>query len=275
MLLRPNNELMILVDRMSEAYARLTAITTENASYLWELEESRNEVHELQKGISSLKELVQSLSTNASTTPPRTHVSSPGRSWASIVSQSSLASSNTRAAHTETGLPAVILDLCSAREETKTLVDGPTQMREKIRTALQGETTTVSVDIVGVKPTSQTTVKIFVDSEESVANLRQATHWLNTLPGAKRLGEQWFPIKLNDVQKTIVFVASGAQREDFARTLQDENRVGEIKKIIWLSGKKTLRIYGNLPLPPSRRRSPAQPLYRPRAGESDFLGQVL
>jgi hypothetical protein len=132
----------------------------------------------------------------------------------------------------------VILDLRSAREETKTLVDDPTQAWEKIRAALQSETATANVDIMGVKPTSRTTIKVFVDSEESVVNLRRDTHWLNALPGAQLQGEQWFPIKLNDVKKESVFGESGMQREDFARNFQDENSVAEIKKIIWLSGKK-------------------------------------
>jgi GTPase len=66
----------------------------------------------------------------------------------------------------------VILDLRSAVEETRTLVEDPSQTREKIRIALQGDATTAIVDIVGVKPTSRTTVKVFVDLEESVANLR-------------------------------------------------------------------------------------------------------
>lgn len=132
----------------------------------------------------------------------------------------------------------MILDLRAAQEETKALVNDPTQTREKIRTALQCDTATASVDIRGVKPTSRTSIKIFVDSEESVEKLRQATHWLNALPGAKLQGEQWFPIKLNDVKKESVFGVSGMQREGFARNFQDENGVTEIKKLIWLSGKK-------------------------------------
>jgi hypothetical protein len=137
----------------------------------------------------------------------------------------------------------VILDLRAAEDETKALVDDPTRIREKIRTALQGETTTASIDVVGVKSTSRCTIKIFVDSEESVANLRQATQWLNALPGSKLQGEQWFPVKLNDVKKDSIFEASGMQREDFMNTFQDENKVAQVKKIIWLSGKKR---YGSM-----------------------------
>lgn len=131
----------------------------------------------------------------------------------------------------------MILDLRSTGEGTKTLVDDPAQAREKIRAALQGETTTASIDVVGVKPTSKTTIKVFFDSEESGANLRRVTHWLNAMPGAKLQGEQWFPIKVNDVKRESVFETSGTQREDFLGTLQEENEVAEIKKIIWLSGK--------------------------------------
>ena len=256
-ILRANTELRVTntelgkeCRRMSEAYKNVEAIAAEAALYRKELEESRKEVNELHKEVADLKELIQALSLRAPTTLASTQVSSPGRSWASVVSQSSLASSNTRAARTGLGLPAVVLDLRSAGEETKTLVDDPAQTRERIRTALQSETTTANVDIVRVKPTSRTTVKIFVDSEESVTSLRQATHWLNSIPGAKLQGEQWFPVKLNDVKKESVFEELGAQREDFASSFQDENGVAEIKKIIWLSGKKR---YGSMAIYLSRQ----------------------
>lgn len=115
---------------------------------------------------------------------------SPGRSWASIVSQSSVMSSNTRTVRSSLGLPAVILDLRSANDETKALVDDPAQTRDKVRAALREETATANVEVVGVKPTSRTTMKVFVDSEESVAHLRRATHWLSSLPVATLQGAQ-------------------------------------------------------------------------------------
>ncbi|KAJ9482144.1 hypothetical protein VN97_g11299 [Penicillium thymicola] len=63
------------------------------------------------------------------------------------------------------------------------------------------------------------------------------------MPGAKLQGEQWFPIKLNDVKRESVFETSGTQRKGFLSTLQEENEVAEIKKIIWLNGKKR---YGSM-----------------------------
>lgn len=175
-ILRAHTELMGGCKRMSEAYKNVEAIAADAALYRKELEESRKEVNELHKEVANLKELIQSLSVGAPTTSPSTQVGSLGRSWASIALQSSLASSNTWVARAGFGLPAVILDLRSAGEGTKTLVDNPAQAREKIRTALQDETITAKFDVMRVKPTSKTTIKVFVDSEESVANLRRATH---------------------------------------------------------------------------------------------------
>lgn len=63
-------------------------------------------------------------------------------------------------------------------------------------------------------------------------------HWLDVLPGAKLQGEQWLPVKLNGVKKESVYDVSGAPREDFAQTFQEENDVTQTKKIAWLSGKK-------------------------------------
>jgi len=174
---------------------------------------------------------------------PSTQVGSPGRSWALIASQSPFASSNTRVECAGLGLPTVKLDLHSTGEEAKTLVDDFALTGDKIRAALQEETTTASVDIVEVKPTSKTTTKVFVGSEENVANLRRATHWHTAMSGARLQGKQWFPIKMNDIKRESVFETSGSQREDFLSALQEEDEVAEIRKIIWLSGKKR---YGSM-----------------------------
>jgi hypothetical protein len=139
---------------------------------LKEAAEGRQMVQELQKEVTTLTELVKTLTLNVSTTTPSVPVSSLGRSWASIVSQSSLASSNTRAARAGLGLPAVVLDLRSATEETRVLMGDPTQTREKILTAFKEDAVTESVGIEGVQ---WNTVKVFVDSEDSAANLRQQT----------------------------------------------------------------------------------------------------
>jgi hypothetical protein len=232
-----------------ELQKSLETSIAETAAARKEAAESRQLIVELQKEVATLTALVTTLTLGGSSTAPSIPVSSPGRSWASIASPSSLASSNTRAARAGLGLPAVVLDLRSATDETKALVDDPTQTREKIRATLKDDAATANVEIEGVKPTSRTTVKIFVDSEESIENLRRATHWLDALPGARLQGEQWFPIKLNDVKKESVFDASGAEREDFAKTFKEENGGAQIKKIIWLSGTKR---YGSMAIYLSR-----------------------
>ena len=104
-ILRAHTELMVECKRMYEAYKNVEAIAADAALYRKELEESRKEVNELHKEVANLKELIQSLSVGAPTTSPSTQIGSPGRSWASIASQSSLASSNTRAARAGFGLP--------------------------------------------------------------------------------------------------------------------------------------------------------------------------
>jgi predicted RNase H-like nuclease (RuvC/YqgF family) len=105
-ILRANTELRVRntefakeCRRLSEAYKKVEAIAAKTALYRKELEESRKEVNELHKEVAN-KELIQALSLGVPTTLTSTQVSSPGRSWASVVSQSSFASSNTRAART-------------------------------------------------------------------------------------------------------------------------------------------------------------------------------
>lgn len=63
-----------------------------------------------------------------------------------------------------------------------------------------------------------------MDSEDSVSNLRQTMNWLSALPGVRLQGEQWFPIKLNNIKKESVFEISGAVKDDFIGTFREENR---------------------------------------------------
>jgi hypothetical protein len=170
--LQANAQLMGQFKSIAESYQKgLEICMGETAAARKEAAESQLLIVELQKEVATLTALVKTLTLGGSSTAPSMPVSRPGRSWASIVSQSFLASSNTRAARAGLGLPAVVLDLRSATEETKALVDDPTRTREKIRSILKDDTVTANVGIEGVKPTSCSTVKVFVDLEESVKNL--------------------------------------------------------------------------------------------------------
>lgn len=251
-------ELRNELSRRDERYKEETKSCKEEIKrYKEEIKSYKDALVDMQRKMEEFKQTVATTNRNACTCDGhheelraelqslRTAVTSPstGRSWASIVSQSSVMSSNTRTVRSSLGLPAVVLDVRSASDETKALVEDPAHTRDKVRAAFKEETATAKVEVVGVKPTSRTTIKVFVDSEESVAQLRRATHWLSSLPGATLQGEQWFPVKLNDVKKESVYEASGKQREDFTRTFQEENKVDQVKKIVWLSGTKR---YGSM-----------------------------
>ncbi|KAJ5819476.1 hypothetical protein N7474_005067 [Penicillium riverlandense] len=221
MVLRANTELSAQFNRMSEMYKKtLEAVTAEAALYRKELEQARKdikelhqqsqtEINQLQQEIVSLKELIKTLPSAVSTTPSDSQISSPGRSWASIVTGSSAISpgtKNTTSAHT---LPNFTLNLRNASEETKQkLADGATA-KSAIQKALRDQEDTKEINVEGVKSTPGSAVRIFLNSEEDMNTIREKPQWLETLPGAKLKGEPWYPIMVNNVRKADVFTEEG------------------------------------------------------------------
>ncbi|KAJ5556699.1 hypothetical protein N7494_000614 [Penicillium frequentans] len=160
----------------------------------------------------------------------RTAVTSPstGRSWASIVSQSSVMSPSTRTVRSSLGLPAVVLDLRSANEETKALIDDPAQLREKVRAALKEEATISRI------------------AGRLTGRIGAAIHHLVPVARPSRYGKRWWTRELTALRDTYTWTrnqCTQARRygsdcgalEDHALYLRRQNHraIRDAKRLHW------------------------------------------
>ncbi len=187
--------------------------------------------------VQSLREAMASPSSSPSTDP------STGRSWASLVTDTSVVSSTTRATRADLGLPAVVVEGRRASQEVKEIIKDPARVREVLSNYLKAQPEIGNVQVEGVKPLRGGAIKIFLDSEESAKTLRESKSWEKVLPGAVVQGEQWFPIKVDAVPRKAVFDDDNSERGDFANAFRTENEGAEVKMVRWLSGTKP---YGSM-----------------------------
>ncbi|KAF7589597.1 hypothetical protein BBP40_004057 [Aspergillus hancockii] len=140
-----------------------------------------------------------------------------------MITSTSAISSTTRATRTNLGLPTVTLDTRQADPQLKETLREPTELRGIIMASIKAHHQTENITIEGAKSAPRHTVKIFVDKEENTTRLREYREWLEALPGVRLRGEQWFPVKIDDVRKSDVFDDNGCLHDDFPSTFDQEN----------------------------------------------------
>jgi hypothetical protein len=75
-----------------------------------------------------------------------------------------------------------------------------------------------------------------MEQDQAVKLLRERSEWLEALPGVKLQGEQWHPVKLDEVRKNDVFDDLGKEKSDFRENFAARNGGSQIRMIRWLSG---------------------------------------
>jgi hypothetical protein len=216
---------------------------TNRASSELDKDTESQEIIKLRKEVSELTEMVRKLRDDTSTGRTSQTTVNTGNSWASITTPSSALSSATRAARVDLGLPMLRLETNLATPEAVALLHDPIQLQRTISAHLRPQNETENIRIEGVKTAPGNIVKIFVDREQGVQLLRERPEWLQALHGVKIQGEQWHPIKLDEVRKTDVYDESGQERNDFREKFSQHNGGAEIKMVRWLSGGKA---YGSM-----------------------------
>ncbi|KUL82055.1 hypothetical protein ZTR_10680 [Talaromyces verruculosus] len=201
------------------------------------------EINKLRKEVSELTELVRKQHEDTSISRTSQTTVSMGNTWASNTTPSSALSPATRTARVDMGLPMLRLETSQASAEAMALLQDPIQLQRTIAARLGLQNVSEAVRIEGVKTAPRNIVKVFVDREQGVKLLRERSEWLQALHGVKIQGEQWHPIKLDEVRKTDVYDASGQEKNDFREKFSQNNGGTEIRMIRWLSGGKA---YGSM-----------------------------
>ncbi|KAF9885850.1 hypothetical protein FE257_012322 [Aspergillus nanangensis] len=113
-----------------------------------------------------------------------------GRSWASVLTSISTASSSTGEVRSNPILAVIMLDTRQADHQLKGALREPTELRATINTSLRTYTQPENLVMEGIKSAPGHTIKAFVDKKESVEQLREDQGWLKPPPCVQLQGAQ-------------------------------------------------------------------------------------
>ena len=211
---------------------------------------SKDQQHKLEaqaQKIEALHQTLEKLAQGVSASP----------SWAEVASQPS------RRMTPSSGLPSqpsVSPDSSASRQRPKQLasvtldvsrvtgsMDNADEVKARISRALSQSETTKDIKCTGVLRTpGEHKIKILVKTDEEAARLRTDDSWVTIqLRGARMLGEQWYPIKVDRVNKLNIKLGPRLEIPDeIVKQIGQENNV-TITKMRWLS-KPSDKIFGSL-----------------------------
>jgi hypothetical protein len=262
------------IQRLQEQLDKKEQDHQEETSKLCQQIKELNETIESMQ-IQELKETVKAIYETTSALPPSipsSQTPSMGRSWASVVTSSSLLSPATKATRTQMRLPSISVNLQDATTETRDLLTDPIRAKEILSKELGQHELTKQVQIEGIKSSPGNIIKIFVKNEEDVRLMREHRAWLHTLNGAIVKGNPWYPIKVDNIRRTDTLQENGKIRPDFKDMFLEENNA-QVTKMYWLSGAKP---YGSMIVYLAKESDAARLLHRKIVqirGEAAFTSQ--
>lgn len=248
------DDIVDLLEAISDQNKRLTIQCTRNEDQIKSLteklqqsqearEQLTEQVSELKKEISELIEITRG-STASQPQSSTTYASVlRGDSPPNQVGRGALPNATAvptatpaKAAHIELDLTNVEFDITKAGD-----------IRARFHEALKSQETTKNSKCWGLtrSPSEPTKVRFLFCCERDEEEVRANTGWLdNAFRGARMRGPQWYPVKVDDINKTAVFNEERtALRTDAHWVVGEENRVG-VMQARWLS-RASGRLYGS------------------------------
>lgn len=205
------------------------------ASQTTEIRTLRSEMKPLQGEIKELKATTSALAASTLTTSPPIS----NTTYASIAAASqplSISSVNSRsifpnssASHSgQQNLPGISIDLSGIRNPQFDLEDNG-EVRKRVRQALEGYEETKGVKWIGItrNAADKSRSRICFRAEEDAMVVGRNEAWIRShFFGARIQGEQWYPIKIDRVNKASVFNQSFSKvRDDACAKISAENQV--------------------------------------------------
>jgi hypothetical protein len=132
--------------------------------------------------------------------------------------------------------PGVTVDTRRAKDQTKAALDNIPETEQRIKAAIQAIEALKEVEVTGIQVRGHN-VRVLTPTEREAALLRTNDKWVDQIfEGARTRGEDWHPIKIDDVAKTAVVGEDGHTiKDDFAQLFSAENGVSGVMKSFWLS----------------------------------------
>ena len=224
-----------LVQVVQHNETRIAKLETQNQTLLDMMKKNANEQVKITQSWAQVAARAPSPPTS-SPTPPRSSPSLPSGPMNphSSVSQSSMLSRS-----------AIILDL----SRTGNRANDFAQLKERINEVLSKQDATKEVRCTGLQRRvgGEDQVKITFATEEAARQARQHDQWLQEprFQEARVLGEQWYPIKVDRVNRsTISPNFSNDITKEAMEAVAQENGV-KIQRMRWL-GKPSDKTYGSV-----------------------------
>jgi hypothetical protein len=131
-------------------------------------------------------------------------------------------------------LPGVTIDLRRTKEDINTM--NLLTLKQTVQKVVQAQELTKHITIKGMQLRGST-IRVVVQNEEEAQAIRVNDGWVTKcFDGARVRGEEWFPVKVDDVHKASVFEDDGVvMKADIGIQFSIENSTGPIHKVTWLS----------------------------------------
>lgn len=212
-----------------------------------ELAEVKSQLAETRTQLAEVLLATRSFSgTGATGTEAGTPTSGPTpQSYASVLTRSSGPSSTSRLAANTAGttirsrenvLTGVTVDTRRMKDKSNMTLDNIPDIEKRVQNATQAIEALKDVQITGIQVRGHY-VRILTSTERDATLLRINDRWVNQVfEGARTRGEDWHPVKIDDVVKAVVVKEDGYTIQDsFAQTFCSENGVTGVMKAFWLS----------------------------------------
>lgn len=199
-----------------------------------------NDLNKHSATIAGMADTLARLASSIQGSAASTEMSSP-RTDASVLTNSSNSSSSANQLPTISGAsqprsppPGVTID--TRRIKDKSEMDTATNVEKRVKEVVRATGAIKDIPVMGIQ-VREHHVRVLTSTEEEAALLRTHDEWVNEVfEGARVRGEDWYPVKLDDVAKAAVIKEDGRTLQDgFAEMFCMENGVTGVMKAFWLS----------------------------------------
>lgn len=143
---------------------------------------------------------------------------------------------NTNTRPIDTAPPGVTIDTRQMKDKSKLILENIPNVEEHLKTVIQAVDILKEVQITGLQVRGHN-VRVLTPTSREAALLRTNDGWVNRVfEGARTRGEDWHPVKIDDVVKAAVIKEDGHTiKEGFSEAFCSENGVSGVLKAVWLS----------------------------------------
>ena len=240
----PNNGIQGLIQMMEKLFKQNEIITQQNAGLVEQLKARTIQYDMLAEQVASISQELKELRAQIKAlTPPNTP---PSPTYAEIartppvsqqITRSTLPTRNSGQEYHE--VPYCTIDTSKVGDNEKNKVT-PGAIRQAIEKEMEGVHRAVIKD-----PKNANRIRVYGQSEGELAGIREALQKGVSVPGARIMRDQLYPIKIDNANKSHVLDQEGNIKEGAIDALGKENGI-QIAKIAWLSDKTNHKLYGSM-----------------------------